>query len=215
MHNVQADNQRGHPKLRRLLKFAAVLALFVGGGYAACAFIAPTYYIRYRLTLDVDVDGMVHRGTGVVEISYQLLPERLTAGFGGAHFRGEMRGYAITVDLGNRGLLYLVYSPPVITKKELRRVSMYPSAPSMGSLPLLAYGLPSYGTSSSMQTVLEKLQRLSGQVELRVTDLPMLVRFRNDMEGPAYEVDPQDLPTSFGKGVRISRARAVSDPQES
>ena len=149
---------------------------------------------------------MVHRGTGVVEISYQLLPERLTAGFGGAHFRGEMRGYAITVDLGNRGLLYLVYSPPVITKKELRRLSMYPSAPSMGSLPLLAYGLPSYGTSSSMQTVLEKLQRLSGQVELRVTDLPMLVRFRNDMEGPAYEVDPQDLPTSFGKGVRISRA---------
>jgi len=37
--------------------------------YVAYLIIFPTVYLRYRLTLDVDVDRVTHTGSGVVEIS--------------------------------------------------------------------------------------------------------------------------------------------------
>ena len=192
--------------MKRFVKFAAICAFILGSGYATCAFIAPTYYIRYRLTMDVDVQGVMHRGMGVVEIAYQLLPERFTAGFGGAHFRGEMRGYAITVDLGDRGLLYLVDSTPQLRPGD-DGPPLYPHAGSMASLPLVAYGLPGYETSSFMEPILQDLQRKTGHVDVALDKLPMLLRFRpNGDPRRAYEVDPKDLSKSYGVGVRITRA---------
>jgi hypothetical protein len=44
-----------------------LLALIVVGISAACEVMYPTYMHRYRLTIEVDVDGMVHRGSSVIE----------------------------------------------------------------------------------------------------------------------------------------------------
>ena len=42
--------------------------------------ILPTAFLRYRLTLDVDVDGVERSGSGVVEIAYQPMPDWLVEG---------------------------------------------------------------------------------------------------------------------------------------
>jgi hypothetical protein len=57
--------------MKRPPKFLVVCAAIAVGLYAAYLVIFPTVYLRYRLTLDVDVDGVARTGSGVVEIAYQ------------------------------------------------------------------------------------------------------------------------------------------------
>jgi hypothetical protein len=92
--------------MKPLTKFAVVCAVIVLGGYAVCSAIYPTLYLRYRLTVDVDVDGVTHTGSGVVEISYVTRPQ--LSEIDGMYDPGHLHGYAITVDLGERGLLFVV-----------------------------------------------------------------------------------------------------------
>jgi hypothetical protein len=62
-------------------------------GYLAYSVLLPTYHIRYRLSLDVEVDGKVETSSSVIEISYQILPDSLEfAGGPGGAFHGFMHG---------------------------------------------------------------------------------------------------------------------------
>ena len=126
--------------MKRPSKFFVVCAAIVAGLYVACLVFFPTVYLRYRLTLDVDVDGVTRTGSGVVEIAYQPLPDWLVNIGGGSHFGGEMRGYAITVDLGERGLLFVVDSRPFLEDPKTHLIAL-PRAASLNMLPFVAYGL--------------------------------------------------------------------------
>jgi hypothetical protein len=116
--------------MKRPSKFLVVCAAIVVGLYAAYHVILPTAYLRYRLTLDVDVDGVTRTGSGVVEIAYQPLPDWLVNIGGGSHFGGEMRGYAITVDLGERGLLFVVDAYPFLVDPKTDLIALSPSGES-------------------------------------------------------------------------------------
>src|ERR1700722_3368819 len=105
--------------MKRSPKFLVVCAAIAVGLYLAYPLIFPTAYLRYRLTLDVDVSGVMRTGSGVVEIAYQPVPDWLVNIGGGSHFTSEMRGYAITVDLGERGLLFVVEAYPADRKTHL------------------------------------------------------------------------------------------------
>jgi hypothetical protein len=50
-------------------KFLVVCAAICAALYVAYLAVFPTDYLRYRLTLDVDVDGVTRSGSGVVEIA--------------------------------------------------------------------------------------------------------------------------------------------------
>jgi hypothetical protein len=84
--------------MKRPPKFLVVCAAIVVGLYVAYLVFFPTVYLRYRLTLGVDVDGVTRTGSGVVEIAYPGMPDWLSEIGQGAHFAGEMHGCAITVD---------------------------------------------------------------------------------------------------------------------
>ena len=125
--------------MTRGAKFLLVCAAIASGLYAAYLVIFPTVYLRYRLTLDVDVDGVMHTGSGVLGIAYQGMPDWLSEIGQGAHFGGEMRGYAITVDLGERGLLFVVNSRPFLEDPATHRLAL-PKLASLNMLPFVAYG---------------------------------------------------------------------------
>jgi hypothetical protein len=198
-------------------KFFVVCAIIVGGLYAAYLVILPTAYLRYRLTLDVDVDRVTHTGSGVVEIAYQPLPDWLVNIGGGSHFGGEMRGCAITVDLGERGLLFVVNSRPFLEDPKTHLLAL-PKLASLVMLPFVAYRLPQdYDPSSGLAAVRE-LQAKHGSVEVPPDGLPMVVRFRNINDGDTIEeLDPRDLTAAYGPGVRLARARFefTTDPVSS
>lgn len=67
----------GRP-VKPMKKFLVVCAAIAGGLHLAYFAIFPTAYLRYRLTLDVDVDGVTRTGSGVVEITYQGMPDWLS-----------------------------------------------------------------------------------------------------------------------------------------
>ncbi len=198
-------------------KFLVVCAVIVGGLYAAYLVILPTAYLRYRLTVDVDVDGATHTGSGVVEIAYQPLPDWLVNIGGGSHFGGDMRGCAITVDLGERGLLFVVNSRPLLVDPKTD-LPAFPKLASLNMLPFIAYGLSqSYDPSSGLAAVRE-LQTKKGSVDVPPDGLPMVVRFRNINDGNTIEeLDPRDLASAYGPGVRLARAKFefTTDPVSS
>jgi hypothetical protein len=120
--------------MKRPPRFLVICAAIAGGLYLAYLVVLPTVYLRYRLTLDVDVDGVTRTGSGIVEIAYQPAPEWLVNIGGGSHFGGEMRGYAITVDLGERGLLFVVDAYPFLADPKTHLIAL-PRAASLSMLP--------------------------------------------------------------------------------
>jgi hypothetical protein len=200
--------------MKRPTKSVFVFALIIAGGYLAYLAIFPTYYLRYRLTLDVSVDGVTHTGSGVVEISYQPVPDWLGAGFEGSRFGGRMHGYAITVDLGKYGLLFVVNHLPLLAYPGTRG-ALYPGAPNLATLPLTANGLPPTGRPSYMIGLVRQLQQKSGPIEIPFNKLPMVLRFRNINDPNSNEeVDPGNLAGAYGPGVQLisSTIEFTGDP---
>jgi hypothetical protein len=61
----------------------------------------PTFTHRYRLTFAIETDGSVHRGSGIIEVSWVGQPK-----FGDAPpFLPRVRGQAPLIDLGPRGVV--------------------------------------------------------------------------------------------------------------
>ena len=183
-------------------KFVVACAAIFAALYVTYLVLFPTVYLRYRLTLDVDVDGAMRTGSGVVEIAYQPPPDWLAGIGGGAQFLGTMRGYAITVDLGERGLLFVVDRQPLV-----RDSKAFGNAASLGMLPFAAYGLSQSQNPSSGLAAARALREKKGAVNLPVEKLPMIVRFTdiND-RSTIEELDPRDLAAAYGSGVRLVRA---------
>jgi hypothetical protein len=161
--------------------------------------------LRYRLTVDVDVDGVVHTGSSVVEVFYQPLPDSLVGIGGGAEFGGEMRGNAITVNLGERGLLFVVdYSP------SWRGGGRVPNDyTKLTLLPFTVYDQPSNGLPSMMLGVARELKTRSEPVDVPLKKLPLIGRFKdiNDSNSWFEELDPLNLAAAYGAGVRFVDAR--------
>jgi hypothetical protein len=193
--------------MKRGAKLLVICAAIAMGFYGAYLVAFPTLYLRYRLTMDVDVDGVTRAGSGVVEIAYQGMPDWLSEIGQGSHFGGEMKGYAITVDLGERGLLFVLDSRPFLEDPATHLLAL-PKLASLNMLPFIAYGLAqSYDPSSGLAAVRE-LQAKTGSIDLPPDRLPMVVRFRNIDDGNTIEeLDPRDLAAAYGPGVRLARAR--------
>jgi hypothetical protein len=65
---------------------------------------APHYTHHYRLTLEVEADGLVHTGSGVIEVVWRYRGTWGTPNLYDAWY-DTVRGQAVAVDLGRRGLL--------------------------------------------------------------------------------------------------------------
>ncbi|MGO3933650.1 hypothetical protein NP284_35705, partial [Rhodopseudomonas pseudopalustris] len=143
--------------MRWLIGFALIVAAV--SGYVAI----NSATVRYRLTLEAEIDGVRKTGAGVVEVSYskQNLP------ISQAEFRIDIRGDAVVVDLGPRGQLFAL----------LREGS--DSRSGADYIVLRAFNFPGGALPRPVLDGLGKVRRLSGKVDLPLRSLPLLVRFRD------------------------------------
>lgn len=175
--------------MKWLSVFAVATAITIAVvGYQA---FTPITTLRYRLTLEAEVNGKRLIGSGIVEVTYAKAAGILSPGEYGAHVRGE----AVILDLGARGLLFAL----------LRAGQDSRSGPDY--IVLRAFNLPGGALPRPAEDGIRQVARLSGKVELPLTSLPLLVRFR-DVNDPltVEKVDPLDLAASFGAGVRLTTA---------
>ncbi|QWG24635.1 hypothetical protein KMZ93_06990 [Bradyrhizobium sediminis] len=172
--------------MKRLGIFLAIA--FAGVAVYVAAFSAT---VRYRLTLEAEVDGRPKIGSGVIEVTYSKNNDPISQ----AEFSIDVRGEAVVLDLGSRGTLFAL----------LKGDSDSRSGPEY--IVLRAFDFPGGALPSPVVSGLRQVQRLSGKRELRLTSLPLLVRFR-DLNDPmtVEKVDPLNLEKSFGPGVKLTRA---------
>ncbi len=152
--------------------------------------------------MSVESDGRVRTGSGVISTTWwdQRFLQGLAAGI---PWQFSVHGQAVPVDLGRRGVLF------VLLRGDPARKRSYPDmAPLLSGLVM-----PRRPPWLSFEEGLTFVARHRGEVDVPCEPLPMMVRFGNIADPRTVErVDPCDLTRSFGPGVRLARVTiAVTD----
>ncbi|MBR1190843.1 hypothetical protein JQ634_00045 [Bradyrhizobium sp. AUGA SZCCT0240] len=173
------------------MKWLGVATLLIAGAAVFCVTAYPSVTVRYRLTLEAQVDGVTKTGAGVIEVTYSKQSRFAGQSPGTVGYRGE----AVVLDLGFRGTLFAL----------LKEGADLRSTPE--TIILRAFNFPGGALPEPIDEGLKQLRRISGSRELPLTSLPLLVRFR-DMNDPktVEKVDPIDIGRSFGDGTKLVRA---------
>jgi hypothetical protein len=171
----------------RSMKRIALLVALAVSAYATYSSVFSAT-VRYRLTLQAEVDGEPKSGSGVIEVTYSKNNDPISQ----AEFSIDVRGEAVALDLGARGTLFAL----------LRAGADNRSGPEY--IVLRAFNLPGGTLPSPVISGLRQVRHLSGKRELPLTALPLLVRFRDPNDQRSVErVDPLALETRFGAGVKL------------
>ena len=163
------------------------VVLVIGGGVAWCKRAYPTYTYRYRMTVEVMVDGAIRSGSSVIEVQIHTQPNLLA----NPTIVPKVRGEAVFVDLGGgRNVIALLASGRNGNDVD----SPYRLVPQLFRI--------SYEDSD-----LPKLAGLRGHLDVPEKLLPTLVTF-TDLNDPksARVVQPAEFAQVFGPGVRFQRA---------
>lgn len=148
--------------------FAALLVLGLGL-YALYSYYAPRVELRYRLTIEVEVDGQRRSGSGVIGAVYWRMPIALGGQGGGMWHSGE----AVAVDLGPKGRLYALLIGR--TRQGL------PGQPEPASM-LFGVYLNHMSGKGPLMEIYRQLEALKSDRSVREVPLkwvPYLVRFRD------------------------------------
>jgi hypothetical protein len=79
------------------MKRLTVIAVLIVAAIVIFQVAYPSVTVRYRLTLEADVDGKPATGSGVIEVTYRKIPRLLGAS---ADMTTEVRGDAISITIG-------------------------------------------------------------------------------------------------------------------
>lgn len=153
---------------------------------------------RYRLTVEVLADGVIHSGSSVLEVSHSRLFNMNGGGY--TEGAGIAKGEAVAVDLGARGVVFTILS--------YRNRALDPSY-------FAEYVFGARNSDGSVRNnTLAELRAVNfsgskGARELPPAYWPEMVRFRNLADPASVErVNPQNLAASFGQGVKVLRVTA-------
>lgn len=176
------------------LTVTLTIGLLIGSAIVGYKLAYPTYTYRYRMTVEVMVDGVMRSGSSVIEVKIAKQPK-----FGDAPPQvSRVRGEAVFVDLGNgRSVIALLATDGA------RNVDYpYNVVPEV-------FGL------TFKDRDLRKLADLTGSRDLPTNYLPTLVTF-SDLDDPktARIVSPYDLEKEFGPHVQFKRVwiEVTDDP---
>ncbi len=174
------------------MKWIGGVIATVLGVVALYLIMYPSLTLRYRLTIEAEVDHKPMIGSSVIEVTYSKQPEIGS----GRNLVRSYKGEAVVLDLDTRGTLFAL----------LRAGNDIRSSPE--SIILRAYGFQGgLFPGPSVEGGLQQLRQLSGKRDLPLTSLPMLVRFRDPHDMRSVEpVDPMKIENKFGAGAKLVRA---------
>ena len=187
-----------YPSAKKLIRLALILLAVAATLVCLLAlWVYLTLYdsetLRYRLTYEVEVDGEVRLGTGVVQVHVYERPNSIAR----SEIGFEVTGEAIVVDLGDRGYLLSLLSGRAVRVNEW---SGHVTTPD--KLLWLAFDC----SGGEVMDYFHCLDRTRPTVELPFNLLPELATIRNvDDPTSLVMVDPSVLEASFGHGTLLKR----------
>jgi hypothetical protein len=176
----------------------------------------PTYSYRYRLQLSIEVDGKVHTGASVIEVTWRTGPNAEVPGVISA--QGFVRGQAPIIDVGSRGVVIASLISGGARK----------SAEGISALYL---GTHAFGLNVGAKD-LQQLEQMTGRRDLPADGWPRLLwlpdRFRSEQQDTKAKGDrlsvsnpfrvvtltADELPATIGASARFVEAfvEITNDP---
>ncbi|UPJ53770.1 hypothetical protein IVB30_22140 [Bradyrhizobium sp. 200] len=174
------------------MKWLGIVIALIVGAPLLYSVAYPSLTLRYRLSLEAEVDGKPKTGSGVIEVTYSKQPEFAS----GRDRVSSHRGEAVMLDLGDRGTLFAL----------LQAGSDSRSIPE--SIVLRAFNFDGGAfPGPTVEEGFKKLRQLSGKRDLPLDNLPMLVRFRDINDPKTVErVSPLNIGERFGPNAKLVRA---------
>ncbi len=194
-----------------LVAFGIFVGL-VAAGIVSCSILYPTIHVRYRVTLEVQDGDEIKTASSVIEVSYTIKPDVFDS-LDGPSSHSPIEGYAPTVDLGKKGLLFLTFqNADRMTAQQIERNKMVSCGfDDIPCLPFAAYGSPRVSVDTPyspnlLKAALYKLLDKSGPRSIPFVTLPRLARLSNiNNSATLVTVLPFDLAASFGPGIELKR----------
>jgi len=169
--------------MRKLGIIVLTIVLLIGGAVLFYKAVFPTYSsYRYRMTVEVEVNGKVHSGASVIEVTINRQPQIGSAPPYVHHIRGD----AVFVDLGNgRNVIALLAAGP-----SAENVNYSDNiVPVLFKVPVEHW---------------PELGDMRGTREVPASRMPTFVTFTN-LNDPksARVVEPSEFPAVFGPNVQL------------
>jgi hypothetical protein len=179
----------------------SIVVLFVGVGVLVLGYKDkyPDYSYRYRLTVNIEVDGKIHSGSSVIEVKWRGGP---VVGDGGP-FGPSTKGQAALVDLGDRG---------VVVATLINGEDYGPAKD--GALGAFWVAAEAFGNHSTVDEI-PHLPDLRGKRDLAPNKLPRLLWFSSAQDPTtAKKLLVQDILATLGASARFAGASVeiTSDP---
>jgi hypothetical protein len=174
------------------MKWLARTVVLIVGLYAIYYFAFPTYTHRFRLTFQVEVDGQVKEGTGVITVTDQ---DNQWVPLSQKRWKRATRGPSPWIDLGNRGILVVAINNHVPTDYEPRPYAA-------GMLSFVAFFKAKHGSPNISGRTVRDIRTQTGRRQLGLDQLPEFIWLPAPLDPlSAVRVPPQRFSELIGEGV--------------
>jgi hypothetical protein len=172
-------------------------------------------HVRFRLTMEVQDGDQLKIGSSVIDVAFPIEPD-----WSPSHRTGDTTpvGYAPTVDLAEKGMLFLTFQTLARNGEQQREYNRQVACTfdDVGCLPFAAYRKSGdFAKAAVEKAQLAEVLRQGGPRDVPFATLPRLVRFR-DINDPTTRVlvSPYDIAAHFGPGVELKRVilQLTDDP---
>jgi len=171
------------------VKVLSIIVACLLGGVVLFKLVYPTYSYRYRLNIAFEVDGKVHSGSSVIEVTWTGGPEFGDVG----PYHPTVRGQAVFIDLESRGAIVAT----------LINGESYGTS-SDGAVNALWLAAKAFGNRST-NNELPLLPRLRGRRTLTPDNMPRLIWF-SDIRDPrtAHKLLVKGIDKTLGPTARLA-----------
>jgi hypothetical protein len=209
----------GRAKWRALAVVLLIAVILVATwSFVVAPWQVPSASLRYKLSVDIDDNGILRHGEGVIGVAFQSQGPLLIGNT--PQWSVGTVGEAIAIDIGERGTLFVLLAGDVLRNKR-NNITWGEKgySPDAGRQALDAYfnfSVVNLPNGLGSRAKIDAFAASKASVELTASGLPLLVRFRDIQDPSSIEVvEPLDLETVFGGGVKLARAHVdiVDEPQ--
>lgn len=184
--------------MRMLAIIVTSAALAAGTAWAWFSMAYPSYTHRYRLTVEVELDGKVRAASSVIEVNWKRQPQ-----FPGpevAPWAARVLGQAALLDLGSHGALIAALRPVEIGGASLSQGAEY--------IAVRAFNPDRRKQNISgfpvTEDVLRTMSAAGGSVVLDSSDQPQLIWLSNINDpSTAQPVSPEDFSKVIHPSARL------------
>ena len=160
------------------------LGLLLSGLYAFYYFAFPVYTHRFRLTFQVEVNGKVKEGSGVITVAIQ---DNQMVPLNQSRWNLTRRGPSPWIDLGQRGILLAAIEPHIFSYK--------PNPYDVGELSFVVYFGAEHGRPEISRENVRNIANQKGKRQLKDNQLPEFIWLPDPHNPKSAQIVP---PSRFG-----------------